>query len=57
MAKTALATKPKTVLIRNIFHLMAYAFRAVDIRDYDQIGSEEFDGMDDLLAEILLIGV
>lgn len=57
MPKTALETKPKTVLVRNVFYLMSYAFRALDVRDYERIGSEEFCGMDDLLAAILLIGV
>lgn len=56
MIKTALETKPETVLVRNIFYLMSYAFRALDVRDYEKIGSEEFEGMDDLLAAILLIG-
>lgn len=57
MPKTALETKPETVLVRNVFYLMSYAFRALDVRDYERIGSEEFRGMDDLLAAILLIGV
>lgn len=57
MLKTALETKPETVLVRNVFYLMSYAFRALDVRDYERIGSEEFRGMDDLLAAILLIGV
>lgn len=57
MTKTALETRPETVLVRNVFYLMSYAFRALDVRDYEKIGSEEFEGMDDLLAAILLIGV
>ena len=51
MLKTVLETKPETVLVRNVFYLMSYAFRALDVRDYERIGSEEFRGMDDLLAE------
>lgn len=57
MSKTALKTKPETVLVRNVFYLMSYAFRTLDVKDYERIGSEEFRGMDDLLAAILLIGV
>ena len=57
MAKTALETKPETVLVQNVFHLMAYAFRALDVKAYERVGSEAFVGMDDLLAAILLIGV
>lgn len=57
MVKGALETKPKTVLVRNVFYFMSYAFKALDVREYEKIGVEEFEGMDDLLAAILLIGV
>ncbi len=56
-SKPSLASKPETVLVRNVYWLMAYAFRAIDVREYRQIGSEDFRGMEDLLAAILLLGV
>ena len=57
MGAASLETKPETVRVRNVYWLMAYAFRAVDLRDYAQIGAEDFRGMDELLAAILLLGV
>lgn len=57
MAQSALATKPGTVLVRNVYHLMSYAFNAVDVREYRALETEEFSGMDDLLAAILLLGI
>lgn len=57
MAGSTLASKPETILVRNVYWLMAYAFRTVDVREYRQIDSEDFDGMEDLLAAILLLGV
>ncbi len=57
MLATALQTKPKTVLVRNVYYLMSYAFNALDVKSYQKVGAEEFSGMDDLLAEILLMGV
>ena len=40
-----------------MYYLMSYAFKAIDIREFKKLGSENFSNMDDLLAEILLIGV
>lgn len=57
MPATALASKPETVLVRNVYWLMAYAFKSVDVCEYQRIGSEDFSGMEDLLAAILLLGV
>lgn len=57
MAQTALTTRPDTVVVRNVYWLMAYAFHALDIADYRMLASEEFGGAEDLLAAILLVGV
>ncbi|WP_322354110.1 5-methylcytosine restriction system specificity protein McrC [Paratractidigestivibacter sp.] len=45
------------VVIRNIYYMMAYAYRALDIGDYTRLASEEFESANDLLAAILEIGM
>ena len=50
-------TKPSSVIVKNVYYLMAYAFRVVGMEEYRKLGSEEFEGMDDLLAAVLLLGV
>lgn len=57
MTRTALQTKPSSVIVKNVYYLMAYAFRVVGMEEYRKLGSEEFEGMDDLLAAVLLLGV
>ena len=57
MAQSALATRPATVLVKNVYHLMSYAFDAVDVKEYRTLETEDFSGMDDLLAAILLLGI
>lgn len=46
-----------TVVVKNIYYMMAYAFRAIDIAEYRKLGVEPFDNMLDLLAAILLAGL
>lgn len=57
MPQSALDTKPSTVLVRNIYYLMSYAFDAVDVREYQSLATEDFDDLEDLLAAILLLGI
>ena len=45
------------VVIRNIYYMMAYAFRALDLKDYERLKTEDFEEVDDLLAAILAIGM
>lgn len=45
------------VVIRNIYYMMAYAFRALDLKEYKQLKTEDFEEVDDLLAAILAIGM
>lgn len=52
-----LESRPETVIVRNVYHLMAYAFQAIDVKEYRKLASEDFRGMNDLLAAILLIGI
>lgn len=43
--------------IRNVYVMMAYAFRSFRSNGADRIATEEFDHLHDLLAEILVRGV
>ena len=45
------------VVIRNIYYMMAYAFRALDLKEYERLKTEDFEEVDDLLAAILAIGM
>lgn len=44
-------------VIRNVYIMMAYAFRAIHSTGKDHFATENFDSLHDLLAEILLRGV
>jgi 5-methylcytosine-specific restriction enzyme subunit McrC len=46
-----------TILIRNVYVMMAYAFRALQSRDVASVKRESFDHLHDLLAEVLYRGV
>jgi 5-methylcytosine-specific restriction enzyme subunit McrC len=46
-----------SIAIRNVYVMMAYAFRAIRSRGTEQIATERFDHLHDLLAEILACGV
>lgn len=43
--------------IRNIFYMLAYAFRELTRDNYSRVAEEDFEGAEDLLAEILSIGI
>lgn len=47
----------RSTAIRNAYVMMAYAFRAIRNVGTDQIATERFDHIHDLLAEILVRGV
>lgn len=44
------------VVVRNIYYMMAYAFRALDMGQHEKLASEEFENVDDLLAAVLVLG-
>lgn len=46
-----------TIVIKNVYYMMAYAFRAIDIADFKRIEVESFDNVLDLLAAILAAGL
>lgn len=43
--------------IRNVYVMLAYAFRAIRSEGIDRVAAEDFDHLHDLLAEILVRGV
>ena len=45
------------IVIRNIYYMMAYAFRALNLDEFKRLETEEFNEVDDLLAAILVIGM
>lgn len=47
----------KSIAIRNVYVMMAYAFRAIRSSEAERIAAEHFDHLHDLLAEILARGV
>lgn len=46
-----------SITIRNIYVMMAYAFRSIHSSGNDALGTEQFDKLHDLFAEILVRGV
>ena len=50
-------TKDKSIFIKNIYYMLAYAFTSLDKRDEEDINKEEFENIHDLFAEILAKGV
>lgn len=49
--------KDKGILIRNIYYMLSYAFRVLKRSNYDEIGSEKFEHIQDLFAAILAKGI
>lgn len=47
----------RSIIIRNLYVMMAYAFRAIRSDGVGRIAAERFDHLHDLLAEILVRGV
>lgn len=42
-----------TILIQNIFHMLCYAFKVLRQRNYQDVGTEDFAHVQDMLAAIL----
>ena len=49
--------EPSTILIRNIFHMLCYAFKILRKQNYQDIATEDFDHVQDMLAAILNRGI
>ncbi|MFN7252926.1 MAG: 5-methylcytosine restriction system specificity protein McrC [Anaerobacillus sp.] len=43
--------------IRNIYYMLSYAYQTLNLSEYKQIGTEKFENVKDLYAEILSIGI
>lgn len=50
-------TNDKTILIKNVYYMLSYAFRVLKQNNYLEINSEEFETIHDLMSEILGKGV
>ncbi len=50
-------TKDKSILIKNIYYMLSYAFQVLKQSTYDEISGEEFDDIKDLFAAILAKGM
>lgn len=50
-------TNDKGILIRNIYHMLAYAFKELHHNNYEHIMGEDFENVCDLFAEILGKGI
>lgn len=53
----SLMNEYSTILIRNIFHMLCYAFRILRQKNYEKIATEDFLHVQDMLAEILARGI
>lgn len=47
----------KGILIKNIYHMLSYAFQELRRNNYEYISEEDFDFIQDLFAEILYKGI
>ena len=50
-------TKDKSILIRNIYVMLSYAFQVLKQSTYESVDSETFDDIEDLFAAILAKGM
>lgn len=48
---------PNGIVIRNIYHMLAYAYRALRHRGRERVECEPFEHAEDLLAQILELGL
>lgn len=56
-AKNGHRVRDRTLVIRNVYVMMAYAFGSIHDTDKDRLSAENFDTLHDLMAEILIQGV
>ena len=50
-------TTDKNIFIKNIYYMLTYAFQQLKQNNYEDIASEDFDEIFDLLTEILIRGI
>ena len=49
--------KDKSIQIKNIYYMLTYAFQILRQTNFEEIESEDFDNIQDLLSAILSKGV
>lgn len=49
--------KDKSIQIKNIYYMLTYAFQILRQTNYEEIESEDFDNIQDLLSAILSKGI
>ena len=45
------------IRISNVYHMLAYAFRSINVGDTSLMGNEEFENLHELFAEIIINGM
>ena len=50
-------TKDKSILIKNIYYMLSYAFTTLNQGEYESIAKEQFDNLHNLFAAILAKGI
>lgn len=50
-------TEARNILIKNIFHMLSYAFKELKKNNFTSVSKEKFDNTQDLFAELLYRGV
>lgn len=50
-------TIDKGIPIKNIFYMLAYAFKDLNLKHYQHVKAESFDNIHDLFAEIISLGI
>ena len=45
------------IVISNIYHMLAYAFRSLNVGDTSHMGNEDFENLNELFAEIICRGM
>ena len=46
-------TRDKSILIKNIYYMLSYAFQTLNQSNYEEIAAEKFEDMQNLFAAIL----
>ncbi|MDO5042172.1 MAG: 5-methylcytosine-specific restriction endonuclease system specificity protein McrC [Slackia sp.] len=52
-----MSTKDTSIYIKNVYHMLAYAFRELRMAEFEDLAGEEFERMHDLFAAILTRGI
>lgn len=50
-------TRDKSILIKNIYYMLSYAFQTLNQSNYEEIAAEKFEDMQNLFAAILAKGI